>query len=347
MTFRFHRPGDEEALVRLFESVYGKPMSPEWWRWKLLGRPGDLERVVLAEEEGRPVFQVGGIPCPALLEGRPATVMVAVDAMTHPDHRGRGLLTGGYLKLLAHWRERGVDLVLGMPNEQHGLRTVARGWRPLFRLRWRVRLLLPERVLARRVGVTGLASLRAPGRLWDAWWSRGGPDALGVELDEANPSDAEVDALWGRCQGGPLRHGLVRDGAWMRWRYLDPPGRPYHLLCARRQGRLEGVLAYHFRNEDGRKVAFVAEILAPPGSEAVEEALVREIAARARAEGAELVATLVLQGAPRERVLARNGYLGSWGAFTVACVLLGEGVGVDSLRDPRGWSLEGGCFDVV
>jgi len=344
VSFRFYRAGDEERIARLFEGVFGRSVPAEAWRWKLAERPGGMERAILAEEDGEAVFHVGGIPCPAVVDGRPATVMVAVDAMTRADRRRRGLLTEGYRRLFERWREQGVALVLGLPNEQAG--TDTRGWRPLFPLRWRVRFLHPERTLARKARLPWLARGAPVGRLWNAAWDLRFLAPTDLVVEEEAPTASQAAALWARCRPA-FRHGLVRDAAWFRWRYVEAPGRTYRFLRARRGEGVEGVLCFRIQEDAGRSVGYLAEVLAPADAGEVEEALVRRMVDVAREAGCELVAALAPEGSRREKLLARAGFLRSWGAFTVSCVPLGEGLRVEALGDPRGWSLEGGCFDVV
>ena len=164
------------------------------------------------------------------------------------------------------------------------------------------------------------------GSLGSAWWVACGTDGgeraaspSGLELGDQVPAAAEVDDLWARTRDDS-RNGLIRDGAWIRWRYLEAPDAHYRVLTARRSGRLEGLLWYRVRAESGRTVAFVAEILSPADRGDAQEALLREVVARARSEGVELVAALVLDRSSRELLLRRNGFLRSWGAFTVGCV---------------------------
>lgn len=90
---RPYRPGDEGALVRLFEDVFRRPMSEAHWRWKLKGLPAPANNVGIAvASDDTPIFQIGGIPCRYQLPGGEGTVMVAVDAMTAPEFRRKGVL---------------------------------------------------------------------------------------------------------------------------------------------------------------------------------------------------------------------------------------------------------------
>jgi hypothetical protein len=117
---RAARPGDEARLAELFGRVYGKPMSLERWRWKLGRWDGTVPNVWLAEHDGAPICQYAGMPTAVRLEGRDATLMVAVDAMTAPEHRRQGLLTEVVRQAHEAWRLAGILSFSGLPNEQWG-----------------------------------------------------------------------------------------------------------------------------------------------------------------------------------------------------------------------------------
>ncbi len=161
------RPGDEAELIRLLERGFGKRLEERAWHWKLRQRGSPVENVWLAvDTEDRPIFHYGGIPRALRLGGEQRDVMIAVDSATDPDFRRRGILTAGASAAHQAWSAAGFALVLGLPNEQWGSRVPALGWRPLFPLKWCIRPLRPERLVARRLGLPVLGRLAFAGRLW-------------------------------------------------------------------------------------------------------------------------------------------------------------------------------------
>lgn len=346
-TIRPYKPGDERALVELFQEVFHHPMSEDHWRWKLKRLPTPVENVGLAVSgDDRPIFQIAGIPCRFQLNGAARTVMVAVDAMTAPPFRRRGLLTQVGRRLFNLWREAGVSLVIGLPNEAWGSRTAALGWMPLFPLKWLVRPLLPENLLARRLGISGLARLRLLGHLWNAVWDR--PQRRGAALRFREPREAgpEIDLLWRNCRDS-IATSVVRDRAWLSWRYLAAPHRRYHLLLAEREGQPVGYAVYCVEERSGRRFGFIPEILAARRDREALDALVSETAARLHAAGADWAATLAVPNTRLYRAFRRAGFLFSWGAFRVECVPLDVSLSLTGLRDLKAWQLVGGDFDVI
>src|SRR5438876_9826222 len=81
---RPYAPGDEVDLAGVFYEVFGKEVTPEWWVWKLKGKPSPVENVLVAvsEADGRAVAQHVGIPVRVKLGGEISDLMLCVDVMT-------------------------------------------------------------------------------------------------------------------------------------------------------------------------------------------------------------------------------------------------------------------------
>src|SRR5260370_33446137 len=84
-TIRPYKPGDERALVELFQQVFHHPMSEARWRWKLKRLPTRVQNVGhAASRDDRPTFQTAGITCRLRLNGAAPTDRSAVAARAAP-----------------------------------------------------------------------------------------------------------------------------------------------------------------------------------------------------------------------------------------------------------------------
>jgi hypothetical protein len=346
-TIRAYRPGDEEELTALFLRVFGRPITAAHWRWKLKQLPSPVENVWLAVDDDRPIFQYAGIPVRYHLPGGDTTIMVSVDTMTDPGFRRRGLLTEVGQSTYAAWREAGVPFVIGLPNQQWGSRTGALGWDLLFPLRWLIRPLRPEAVLARRLRLPALARLAPVGALWSSVWDRAiRPDAT-VRIRPIDRAGPEIDRLWRACLAD-ARLSVVRDSAWVHWRYLTTPALTYHVVLAERAGQPVGYLAYRLEENDGRTWGYIAELQTPQADAKARYALIAHAIAHLRAAGAEVVLALAVPGTWMYGAFRRAGFIwGRRGFFTVQVVPLDPSLPMDLLRDPQNWNMAGGDFDVI
>lgn len=319
-------------------------MTEEHWRWKAKARPTPVENVGIAvAADDRPIFQFVGIPCPAVVLGAPRTVMVGADVVTAPAFRRRGVFPTTARRLFDTWREAGIALVLGLANDRWRAQADALGYERFFPLRRLVRLLRPERVLARKARVPALADLRTIGSVWNGMWNRRAPAEIGVRsLASATP---EIDAVWQRAV--PLiQTSLVRDRAWVAWRYCTCPYRSYQIALAERAAGPVGYAVHSVVRHDETTSVLVPEIFAP-GDQPALRALIGHVVARGAAADADTVVTFAVPGSTVERELRHAGFLRGRGGWPLEVIQLDPAIPRAALRDPENWWLTGGDFDVV
>jgi hypothetical protein len=344
IAIRSYRIGDEQALTALFDAVFGRRMSEREWRWKL-APTSNLPNVWLATHAERPIFQYAAMRTRFKIDARESDVMVAVDAMTAPAFRRRGLLTQVVARAHDAWRDAGIAFVIGLPNEQWGSRTRALGWRELFQLQWLARPLRPEALIARRLGMPALRRVRMFGAAWNRFANRNLRRLADIEVTEAVGAGTEFDAIWERCRGDAA-FSAVRDAAWIERRIMSSPTRDYQVLVARHRNAPTASLIYSLNRRAGRITAQVTELLSAEGDTASCEALVLELLRRLREHDADLVYTLAVPGTPLFAWFRSVGFLRG-PSFGVQLVPLAADVPVERLRNPRAWRLTGADFDVA
>jgi hypothetical protein len=344
---RPYQPGDERALAALWTETFGRPMTEADWRWKFKTRPSPVENVGIAvSADDQPIFQFAGMPCPAIVQGVPRTVMVGADVMTAPAFRRRGVFTETARRLFDSWREAGVALVLGLANDAAwGSRAQALEYERFFGLRWLMRPLRPERVLARAARLPALARLGWIGGAWNGVWDLAAPAAPDIVIRPLASATGEIDAVWER-RAGHVMTSLVRDRAWVAWRYCDAPHQEYRLTLAERGGAPAGYAVHCSVREGGYTRVHMPEVFAPDDP-LVVRALVRDVIARGAAEDADSVSTLAVPGSMFDRELGRAGFLFSRGMYLLEAIRLDRNIPRAALQDPSGWWLVGGDFDVI
>ncbi|MCH7823176.1 MAG: GNAT family N-acetyltransferase [Acidobacteria bacterium] len=348
-TVRPYRSGDEVHLAALFERVFERPMTPQLWRWKLGDHAKAPPNVWLAVDgQDRPLCQYAGIPRRVRLPDGEHTVMVAVDAMTAPELRRQGAFTAVVTRAHAAWRDAGVAFVLGMPNEEYGSRTDALGWQRVSSLRWMIRPIRPDVLLARRTRLGGLPGLEAAGGLWNTFWNLGArrsPGRVFEAMDRAE-SEAAFDRLAG-ARDSKEHLELHRDKAWMVHRLLDVPVSPYRIVVASDGQEPVGYAAYRVQEVNGRRIGAIAELVTPHPDSRFGSWLIREAADRLRDAGADIAVALAVPGSRDHRLFRRRGFLFSWGTFVIHAVILDPDIRIETLRGSGRWMLAGGDFDLI
>ncbi len=226
---RGYRPGDEAAILELFQESFGNVLSPERWRWRYVDNPCGGPRISLAfAPGGELVCQYCAYPVRwrGLSPAVPAVGHQVGDTMTRRSARAVGR---GPTSLLARTsRHFYLTHCNGRVAFNYGFNT---GNITKFSTRYvgahvvedvPCRELPPE---ARLVG-RGLFGRRYELRRI-------------AERSEIGPG---FDALLDRVGE---RYGLMveRSAEYLRWRYLDCPDERLELVAAYRRGRLAGWVA--------------------------------------------------------------------------------------------------------
>ena len=334
------RPGDEPGICRVLERGFGRPVEEAAWHRKLKQQPSPVENVWLAvDRHDRPIFHYGGIPRTLELAGEKRNIMVAVDSVTDPAFRRRGILTVAVSAAHEAWAAAGIACVLGLPNEQWGSRVRALDWRPLFPLAWLIRPLRPERLLARRLRLPMLDRLTVVGSLWRSLPVRRPDPSVEIRRVEEAEDGTGVFAA-GCASAGVLM--LARDREWLSWRY---PRDRYRMIAAWRAGRFAGYLVYRYDPESG--FGYIAELFTRPADADARHALADSATARLDDLGAVAVAVLAVPGSALYRAFRGARFFPRRKSFPVHCVPLADGLELETLRDPDRWWLQGGDFDVI
>jgi ribosomal protein S18 acetylase RimI-like enzyme len=329
-------------------------LSVERWRWKLKGRKAPVENVWLAvtTADGRIVGHHAGIPISLKVQGSVHDGFVIVDAMTHPDFRRQGIFTALSEATYKAWSSANVAVILGLPNENLGSRTEHVGWQPILPLHWS-RLLLRLDELARRPGrlpaqLVPLADGvgRPASRIWRLAWDW--PAAPGITV--ARVDRAEVDGVGDRswlAVGKRYSNCIVRDGSWLRWRFIEPPDVAYTLLAARHNDGIRGFLAYRTSFVAGRRWGTICALFVAPDDRIAASALVRRALADLSAEGCGTVVALSVPGSRLEGTLSARHFRRQPHHFEMMAVALDPLLRPALTGDPLEWHVSGSDFDVV
>lgn len=362
---RPYRAGDEGGLLALYERAFKRPRDSSHWRWKLLGRQSSFNMLWVAavpQDDGGEhiVGHYGGIPIKIKLNGKVYDAVHAVEAMTDPSFRRKGMLTrlGG----TAHetWAAAGQPVVTGLPNDQWGTRNRALGYLPVFPLSW---LRFPahlERALWRRsslnpvLRVAGYLPALLTSLLWRTATRIRSSNSLSGITVEINPTDNSLyTEIWQRAATG-WPNIQVRDNDWVRWRYIEAAPQAYDVAVAfsrDKEGKRVpvGYAAFRVVGHGERRNGYIADLLVERDAKEVAWALINAALVKMDREGAGTVMTLAPPGSPLYSTFRNCGFLPtkSETAFSFEIVALDPTFEIQSVANPADWHLTGGDFDVI
>jgi glycosyltransferase involved in cell wall biosynthesis len=210
---RAYRAEDRDALMDLWQLVFGKEMDPKVWDWKYGLCPYPVLSLVCLNAEGQPVVFYAGIAYPCRHYGRYGELVHLVDNMTHPGYRqmiaGR---KGLFLETARHFfieNETAGDCryFYGFPGERnHKLAKLFLNGRDFHSGPAYLVYDLPEKPAMHSGGVF----------------------AKQLKL----PSPARLDAFWHRVSVHyPV--SVIRDHRFLQWRYFRHPVNTYRFYASK------------------------------------------------------------------------------------------------------------------
>jgi Acetyltransferase (GNAT) domain len=266
---------DLPGIQRLFQRVFGLPLSEEEWRWKFAQNPdGWYSVVAVLNDTGEIVGHYAGWPIGVILDGNPRVAYSVGDVATDPSVRGLGGRRGVYREMIevfyAHVEPRGAAFSYGFPNARAKI--------------------ISERV----VGTRTYAPVRIVRTDVDAFPAPP-PDAASDDF-----VDESFDPLWETVRTSS-RHAIVRDRGRVNWRFHARPSRYYRMLWRRQAGEMIGWAALS-AVADG--TATVVDYIGrePDGSDLPP--LFAAAAAEARSLGARYIAFWESPGGPGRNPIA-------------------------------------------
>lgn len=295
--------GDEVSILegwnRIFPAQDGLPERDlSWWNWGFRDNPLQKTEVVVAEHEGRIVGQYACVPLPALSEGEPTTLGCIVDAFVLPEFRR----AGGRPGLIIQLAKRLHELYCG-PRAEQGVpgHPLLYGYPvPIWRIAQRYlgsEMVRDMDLLFRELTGGFVANPLPAGRVVE-------------ELTDPGALVRVADELWAAI-APDMRFGLVRDGAWMSWRYARHPGCRYRFVLVRdaEGGAARGLAVYRRGAYAVDDAGIVCDFLCPGEDDETTTALLHGLERFGIEEGVPVLVTVFPQNAPAFLTFQRKGFL--------------------------------------
>jgi GNAT superfamily N-acetyltransferase len=318
-------PTDREQVFSLMRGVGRSHIDDaefDWWFERSPSAPGLIS---LAHAEGRVVGMAAMSFFRMLIGGREQVAAVPVHVATESRYRRHGVFSALELRNEEMAAAAGAPLTITFPNAlSHRIFVRDLGWRDLPGRRVWARPLRAGSVLRYLAGrATGSGGLVAPGTETRSY------GAVRVEpVERFGPAAAE---LWRSSAAG---NELVRDEAFLNWRYVETP-RDYRRFAAYRGSELSGFAIVGHTVKHGISSGFLADLVAPGGAVCV--ALLRRCAAEL-ATGTDALIALVPHA--QRRSFLRAGFIPTHRRIR----FIGKSLG-DQALPLRDWHFTLGDFD--
>lgn len=218
---RPYAQGDETAICGLFETVFGRTMSVDYWRWRYAAAPAGGPLTELCWDGDRLAGHYGACAAFLSIDGVKRRAGLSMTTMVHPDYRGMRLFETSAERLYARMEADGDSMIYGFPNTvSHRTFNTRLGWRTTC-----------------EVPTLG--------------WTAGGRPAPAVpgQVTPVEQFDARFDAFWDSVKGEARIWGW-RDAAWLRWRFTDNPDHAYRAAAWVEAGQVGGYVVIKDYGDD-------------------------------------------------------------------------------------------------
>lgn len=241
---RRYRPGDEHQILPVFNGVFCRNRTMGHWLWKFRDDPCGQYHIMLAMDGERLVSQYAAYPVRMAWNGKRINGQHICDSMTHPDYRGESLRRhGAFVRAANAFFDTFGGPAPDRVQLMYGFNTD--------------RIQRLGRLLLKYTAVADVVQLAKP--LEDRPASeRRPPGALRYAVRSSPRLPDAIDNLW-RAAGRDRGLEVIRDGAYLRWRYEQCPDSDYTfwVLSSRLTHSLQGLIVTSTEDTVGRLVDFV------------------------------------------------------------------------------------------
>lgn len=306
-----------------------------YYRWMYLENPAGPAIVHSARHQGRIVASFAIAPKVFQIDGGRRLVGKTMDMFTDPAYQGMGLIKRCTEAVFAQASAAGMAGWYVTPSvNSYPIFAGKWGYREDFSLVFRARILKYAPILAAAIRPAALA--RFVGQVLDGV-RRVVPRSrvrlpVGYELAPMQSFGVDADQLWEKVAPG-YRVALVRDSAYLNWRYVANPD-DYSIFGLSRAGELVGIVVVAETLRRGVRVGEIVDLVCGVDDVTTLRLLVRAATDHARERGLALVQAWSVPGTPLDQRLRGAGL---WWRRTDVKFLLSPGFSDGSIYDGEAW----------
>lgn len=359
--FGWYEPQDKAGILALNRDEYpGTALCEEdYFDWLVERNPMGRSIVPVARDRATGLVVGFAMYTPMRMrrDGREVPALVGINTLVSPPYRRQGIHSHMMASAQEEGRRRHVAFFYVFPN--------ARSLPSLIQSQHHIVARVP--LMVRPLDIAALAEERidsGPLRvaLSAAWMVAAGtfcrPHGAarlghGLHIVEDACFDEGYDHFWPRVKD---KYGvmLVRDRAYLQWRFRDLPHRQYRVLSARSGSEVMGYIVLRDADVRGTRVGLIADLLVLPGDAGTRAGLclVGEALRLFRDAGVPLSGGLMLPHTHEYAILRRGGLLPAPQAlapqqFHLVVKGLSDGFLPDDLARAREWFVTAADHDAI
>ncbi|NLE99081.1 MAG: GNAT family N-acetyltransferase [Propionibacterium sp.] len=308
--------------------------SEAYYRWMYLANPAGPAVVHSARLDGEVVASFAVAPKRFQVGGERVTVGKTMDMFTDPAFQGKGLMARCTTEVFDRAEEAGMAGWCVTPSvHSYPIFTRRWGYDEDLHVIYRARILRYAPVLAAMLKPAWLG--RAIGRVAGGVARLFSRTRAPVEVEPLEDFGEEADRLWAEVGPGyPV--AIVRDAAYLQWRYVANPDQ-YTILGLRRDGHLMGIVVLAETVRRGVRVGEVVDFVCGVDDDTTFRQLIDAAIHHSRARGHALVQAWSIRSTALDRRIRGAGL-----RLRRTDVKFLTSPGLRGMADPDAWLLTQG-----
>ena len=267
---------EELSVISFGENTNSKKEMYEWlFEKNPYNKSGNMMYIL---KEGDKVIGCDGLlPNELYVNGKVLLTAHSVKSMTHPDYKKQGIFRMMTENSCERGRQDGVDVVIGLANDQSYPAYQRFGWPTLFEKEVYVKPILINNILKRRIKIGVIADLG--NSIYALFMKNKLKSSMDKEINYEilNSVPKEIQKCWDKYKS-KYNVLLVRDYKYLNYRYNERPDVDYVTLLAKLNNEIIGFAILHNSVANGSKMTSAVEFFSDPTNERYIKALANGIA---------------------------------------------------------------------
>lgn len=259
MNVRRYQMGDEQEIIKLYQRVFQKQISYDYWKWKYLEPPESLNPFIFVyEEKGEILGHIGLWVHRGIIKGKEKKVALRIDAMVCPSARGKGIYKILNEQMLKEAKALDISLLYGFPAPQ-AKRLLEKyiDAKEVAKVNRFVYINRPIATMAFKIKrLKGLTFLDSTYRFIKS--------LLNKQKKTYKAPIRRINQFDDRFFLPPLDKQiyLQRDATYLNWRYVQHPTKDYKILTWVELEQTKGYLVYCTEtSKQGIKVGYILDVI--------------------------------------------------------------------------------------
>lgn len=233
-TNRDYKEGDEVQILNLFEKVFSKKITLDFWKWRFIENPFGPGIIKLLFDNNLLVGHYAVIPMVVQVKNNLVKAVFSMTTMTHPDYQGQGIFSYLAGETYREAGERGFEFVYGFPNKNsyHGF---------IKKLDWedfgRITFFYKE--------------------LKNNFFASTGQKN---DIFEIKNFDDTVDSLWERVKKNYCVI-IPRTKDFLNWRFIKNPETNYKIYSIKNGEKMSGYVVLKLYKKENEEIGHIVDIL--------------------------------------------------------------------------------------